>query len=319
MSTTVPNKINPSRLRLLAVIVLYRVKACECVALNTLREAMSRIEPGLADVKIVLYDNTPGGQGIGMLPEGVEFKPDVTNGGLAKAYNYAISVAEAENREWLLTLDQDSRLPADFIQKILHAATFVSQMPDVAAVVPRISSDGRALSPFTLMKTWTLTRNMSDGFIGIPSEDVYAVNSGSMLKISALKTVGGYDPRFPLDFSDLAIYHRLHCRSLRVFVAGHVHVEHEVSGYDLKRRSSPTRYEQTYRAEEAAYDEWMGWVGRLMLTLRIVHRLAYQLWRNGGSLCHFKIGTRFLCRRVIYSRAYRIKNLSRSLKLKANA
>jgi len=111
-------------------------------------------------------------------------------------------------------------------------------MHDVAAIAPCISSDGRALSPFTLMKRWTLTKNIPDWFVGIPLEDVYAVNSASTIKVSALRAVGGYDPRFNLDFSDLAIYHLLHCQGLSVFVAGNIHVEHEVSVYDMRNRST---------------------------------------------------------------------------------
>jgi GT2 family glycosyltransferase len=303
-------------LRVLAVIVLYRMKAFESAAFDTLREAMSFLDDELGDVRIVLYDNTPGGQDIGVLPAGVEYKADFTNNGLAMAYNYALGIAEDNDRGWLLTLDQDTSLPIDFLQRICHAANFVAPMENVAAIVPHISSDGRALSPFTIMNRWTLTRNIPNGFVGIPLEEVYAVNSGSMLKVSALRAVGGYDPRFFLDFSDLAIYHRLHCHGMRVFVAGDIHVEHEVSGYDLKSRSSPTRYEDTYRAEEAAYDEWVGWIGRVMLTIRILHRLVYQLWRNGGSLCHFKIGVRFMFRRVIYSRVHRVESWKRSLRLR---
>ena len=301
-------------MRVFAVIVLYKMRASESAAFNTLRAAISCLDDGQADIEILLYDNTPGGQDIGALPDGVHFKADFTNGGLATAYNYALDVAESNGFEWLLTLDQDTKLPIDFLQKLYHAALFVAPISTVAAIVPRIASDGRTLSPFTLMKRWTLTKNVPDGYVGIPSDNVYAVNSASTIRVSALRMIGGYDPRFRLDFSDLAVYRRLHRQGLSVFVAGDIHVEHEVSVYDLKRRSSPSRYEDTCRAEEAAYDEWMGGVGRVMLTVRIVHRLVYQLWRNNGSLAHFKIGLKFLWRRLIYSRKHRMESWRQSLR-----
>jgi GT2 family glycosyltransferase len=301
----------------LAVIVLYKMKASESASFRTLRAAIPCLENGQADIKILLYDNTPGGQDIGVLPASVEYRADLANGGLATAYNYALELAEKDGFDWLLTLDQDTRLPTDFLQKFCEAAMFVAPMHTVAAIVPCISSDGRALSPFTLMKRWTLTRNIPDGFVGIPLGNVYAVNSASMIKVVGLKAVGGYDPRFPLDFSDLAIYHRLHCNNLRVFVAGNIHVDHEVSGYDLKNRSNPVRYEDTYRAEEAAYDEWMGCLARVVLTARLVHRLVYQLWKNGGTFSHFKIGLKFLCRRLFYSRKHRMASWKQSLRLRS--
>jgi GT2 family glycosyltransferase len=242
----------------------------------------------------------------------VQFKADFENGGLATAYDYALEIAHEEGFDWLLTLDQDTTLPIDFLRKLCHAAAFVATMPTVAAIAPHISSDGRVLSPFILMKRWMLTRNIPDGFVGIPLENVYAVNSASTIKVSALKAVGGYDPRFHLDYSDLAIYHRLNCQKLRVFVAGNIHVDHEVSGFDLKNRSTPGRYEDFYRAEETAYDEWMGGVARVVLAVRLFHRLVYRLWRNNGSLPYFKICLRFLCRRLFYSRKHRMESWKQS-------
>jgi len=307
------DSVNQFPVRLLAVIVLYKLKPSESAAFNTLRSAISCLDGGQTDIKILLYDNTPGGQDIGVLPADVQFKADFENGGLATAYNYALEIAHEEGFDWLLTLDQDTTLPIDFLRKLCHTAAFVAPMPTVAAIAPHISSDGRVLSPFARMKRWTLTRNIPDGFIGIPTENVYAVNSASTIKVSALIEVGGYDPRFNLDFSDLAIYHRLHFHGLRVFVAGNIHVEHEVSGYDLKNRSTPARYEDFCRAEETAYDEWVGGTARVLLTVRLFHRLVYRLWRTNGSLPYFKICLRFLCRRLFYSRKHRMESWKQSV------
>jgi GT2 family glycosyltransferase len=311
------NSVNQFPVRVLAVIVLYKMQPSESVSYSTLRAAMSALSDGQADIKIVLYDNTPGGQDIGELPDDLLFKADFENGGLATAYNYALEIAHEEGFDWLLTLDQDTTLPIDFLLKLCHTAAFVAPLPNVAAIVPHISSDGQVLSPFIRMKHLTLTKKIPDGFIGIPTDNVYAVNSASTIKVSALKGVGGYDPRFNLDFSDLAIYHRLHCHGLRVFVAGNIYVEHEVSGYDLKNRSTPGRYEDFCRAEETAYDEWVGGVARVLLAVRIFHRLVYRLWRNNGSLPYFKICLRFFCRRLFYSRNYRIENWKPSAGLRS--
>ena len=307
-SQPLANSVNQFPVRVLAVIALYNMQPSESAAFNTVRSAISCLVDRQANIKILLYDNTPGGQEVGILPADVTYKADVTNGGLAKAYNYALEVADEMGFDWLLTLDQDTCLPPDFLSNICNVAMFIAPMNTVAAIVPHISSDGRALSPFTLMKHWTLTRNIPEKFIGIPIENVYAVNSASTIKVSALRLVGGYDPRFNLDFSDLAIYHRLHCHGLSVFVAGNILVEHEVSAFDMKNRSTLSRYEDTCRAEEAAYDEWMGRRARIVLTVRILHRLVFQLWRNKGTLAHFRIGLRFLCRRLFYSRKYRLES-----------
>jgi GT2 family glycosyltransferase len=303
---TLEQSLGRSTIRVLAEIVLYKTKPCESTSLNTLLAALSVLENDRADIRILLYDNTPGGQDTGVLPAGVQYKADFKNGGLATAYNYAIEIADREGFDWLLTLDQDTHLPNDFLCKLCNAASFVAPMRDVAAIVPSVLNEGKVLSPFTLMNSWTFTRHFAEGFVGIPVDNVYAVNSASMIRVSALKAIGGYDPRFHLDFSDLVIFRRLHSQKQRVFVAGNIRVEHEVSGYDLKTRSTLARYANTCRAEEAAYDEWMGRVGRGVLTLRLIYRLVYQLWRNGGDFSYFKIAWRFLCRRLFYSRKQRL-------------
>jgi GT2 family glycosyltransferase len=295
-----------STVRVLAVIVLYKTTPSESASLSTLLATMSGLENGQADIRILLYDNTPGGQDTGVLPPAVEYKVDFKNAGLATAYNCAIEIADRDGFDWLLTLDQDTSLPSDFLCKLCNTASLVASMHDVAAIVPSVLNDGKLLSPFTLMKRWTFTRHFAEGFVGIPVDDVYAINSASTIKVSALKAIGGYDPRFHLDFSDLVMFRRLHSHKQRIFVAGNIRVEHEVSGYDLKTRSTLARYENTCRAEEVAYDEWMGRLGRGVLTLRMIYRLVYQLWKNGGDFSYFKIALRFLCRRLLYSRKRRM-------------
>jgi GT2 family glycosyltransferase len=305
--------------KLLAVVVLYKMKPGDSVALSTLQATISDLRPGQADVRILLYDNTPGGQDVGILPSDMRFQADHQNDGLAKAYNFASEMAQKDGFDWLLTLDQDTKLPIDFLQKLCSIAIFVAPMQDVAAIVPYMTSDGRVISPFTLMEYWMLTRHFPNGFFGIPLESVYAANSATTIKVSALKAIGGYDPRFYFYFADLVMNHRLHSNRLRILVAGNILVEHELSNFDLKNRTTLDRYEETCRAEEAAYDECMGSVAGMMLAIRILYRLVYRIWRLGGGVSHFKIGLRFLCRRLFYSRKHRMDSWNRFLRQRSVA
>jgi GT2 family glycosyltransferase len=303
------NSLNQFPVRLFVVIVLYKMLPSESAAFRTLRAAVPSLQNGQAEIKILLYDNTPGGQDLGALPAGVQYRADPENGGLSAAFNYALEIAHEEGFNWLLSLDQDTSLPIDFLCKLCNAAKFIAPMHDVAAIAPRISDDGRVVSPFTHIKhCWALMRNIPDGFVGIPTENVYAINSAFTIKVSALKAIGGYDPRFNLDFCDLVIGHRLHCQNLRVYVAGNIHVEHELSVLDLMNRTTPGRYDAIRRAEEAFYDEYLGKTEGMVLLLRLVYRLTYTLWRAGATLPYFKVGLRFLCRRLLWSRKRRMEN-----------
>jgi GT2 family glycosyltransferase len=308
------DSFNQFPVRIFAVIVLYKMQPSESIALRTLLAAIPGLQSGEADVRILLYDNTPGGQTVGVLPPGVQYKANSQNGALSAAYNYALEIAQNESFDWLLTLDQDTTLPIDFLCKLCNAAAFVAPMDEVAAIAPRISSDGRIVSPFTLMKHWMLLSYFPDGFLGIPLDNVYAINSAFMIKVSALKAIGGYDPRFNLDFCDLVIGHRLQYNHLRVFVAGNIHVEHELSVIDLKNRVTPGRYEDIQSAEEAFYDEYLGRVEGIVLLMRLVFRLTYKLWRDGATSSYFPVGLRFLLKRLFYSRKHRMKSWEQSIK-----
>ncbi len=230
--------INQFPVRIYAVIALYKLQPSQSAALTTLLAAIPRLQSGEAEIGILLYDNTPGGQTIEALPSGVEYKANPGNGALAAACNYGLRVAREQGFEWLLTLNQDTTLPTDFLFKLCGAARFVAAESDVAGIVPSISSEGKVVSPFTTRKYWTFSRAIPRGFIGSPFKNVYAANSGSAIKVSALDAIGGFDPRFPLDMTDFDVNFRLHRQNLRFFVAGNIHVELELSYLDLRRRSS---------------------------------------------------------------------------------
>lgn len=263
---------------------------------------MDALDPKSAKIDVLFYDNTPGGQDPGTIPLDVIYRSDPENGGLAAAYNYAIGIARERGIDWMLTLDQDTSLPPDFLTKLCDVIRDVSGRPDVAAIVPHLASDGQPLSPWTPSRHWARVKRSPVGFVGIPTNRVYAANSASTMRISAVHALEGYDPRFRLDFSDLVMYHRLQNRGFKVYVAGNIHVEHELSGFDLRNRSSPARYTDFHVSEEAFYDEYLGELSGVVLFLRMIHRLGYRLWSQGGNFRHFRISFVFLYRRIRLSR-----------------
>ena len=298
-------------IRVFAVIVLYQTKPTNSKTLQSLLEGFRRTPPGNLELKILLYDNTPGGQEAGTLPVGVDYKADTQNSGLAAAYNYALKLADEAGFDWLLTLDQDTSLPHDLLAKLHPAATFAASLRDVAAIVPCLFGEGRAMSPWIRNKYWIRPSRLPEGFIGIPPEAVYAANSVSTLRVSALKAIGGYDSRFHLWASDLVLYNRLHRNSFKVLVAGNIHVEHEASILDLKNRTTPGRYEDMLRADEAFYDEFIGRTGHLVLMAMTLHRLVFRLWTTGGDFSYFKVVFKFLLRGLFCSRKRRIESWNR--------
>jgi GT2 family glycosyltransferase len=286
------------------VIVLYRMKAAESPAFQSVMAAREEFGSDRGDVSVVLWDNSPASDACRNLPEGVHYFADENNSGLAKAYNRALEWATEQRSDWLLTLDQDTAVPRDFFLRMGAAARESSRYAGVGAIVPQIAAGRRQLSP-NYFQFGAIPRWYPAGYVGVPSEPVFAFNSGAMLSAAALKQVGGYDPRFWLDDSDAMIFSKLHEHGKRVYVAGDIQLIHEFSMKDMQRRMSPERYRDALLAETAFWDLRMNRLAGWERTLRLALRLVKQWWRKDSAEMR-RITRHALAWRLFTSRRKRI-------------
>lgn len=296
------------RLRVTAVIVLYRMAPEESAAFRSVMASRALLNEETGDVRVLLWDNspeTPTTRPRRNLPEGVHYFADEANSGLARAYNFALQWAAEAGSEWLLTLDQDTAVPAEFFERMAAAARASTRYAGIGAIVPQIAAGGRQLSP-NYFQFGAIPRWFRGGFTGVPRQPVFAFNSGAMLRVTALKQVGGYDRRFWLDDSDAMIFSRLHEHGKRVYVAGAVQVEHEFSMKDMQRRMSPERYRNALLAEAAFWDLRMNRAAGWERTLRLMLRLVKQRLRKDSADLR-RITWQALMRRLFTSRRRRIE------------
>jgi hypothetical protein len=137
------------------------------------------------------------------------------------------------------------------------------------------------------------------------SQATYAVNSTSTLRISAIQQVGGYDPLFPLDLSDINLFHKLHAAGHDVFVAGDIRIHHELALLDKKERMNLDRYRDGLLDECAFYDLELGPLARLERLIRLAGRVCKDSFEPG--LIHFRAATLHeLRRRILTPRSQRI-------------
>ncbi len=259
---------------LFAVIVLYQVSPSDSSTLHTLLLSASRVPQDCLNLHILLYDNTCGGQSVGNLPGNVEYWAASQNGGIAEAYNYALMRASSEGFQWLLTLDQDTELPSDFLMRVATIASSLETGP-VGAIVPFIHGKGKLFSPHRFAAGF-LHRWLPTDYEGISQTPVYAINSGSVLRVEALAQIGGYDPRFWLDFSDYMVFHRLQQYGKRVYVAGSLKLNHDFSMQGMECLS-PDRYRNALEAECAFWDLKIGRFAGLVCTLRLMARICKRI------------------------------------------
>jgi GT2 family glycosyltransferase len=282
-----------------AILVIYKKLPAESPTLATLLNAAKMASPGLR-LFIQIADNTPGGQDAGAIPEGVAYYAAPDNPGLAKPYNDALAQAEREGFTWLLTLDQDTKLPEDFLAAMERYVRQYESMDRVAGIVPRIEDNGRLISPWRMLGGF-LPWILAPGTDGVSKRFTSALNSSSLLRVAALRSLGGYDVRFPLHNSDTSLFYRLDLAGKRLVVAGDILVRHELAILNREARTTPERYCRLLIDECDFWDRHMSWTGRAERLVRLAGRVCKGYLRHEDpvfqSITLREIGRRLSTRR----------------------
>jgi hypothetical protein len=287
------------------VVVLYKMEMEASSTFHSLLRSLAEpTERGLS-YKILIYDNTPSTQNPGSLPDHVEYVASPRNTGLADAYNSAVARAHAEGFDWLLTLDQDTHLPVDFIPKLMEVTAACTAQPEIAAIVPHVSAGDRSLSP-NWFAGGILPRWFAKNYQGVPDLSVYAFNSGTLVRVQAILSIGGYSPLFWLDYCDGYLYRQIEKNHLKVYVAGHIHLQHDFSLLDISNKMSLFRYQNALEAGSAFYDMEMNRLAGVDQTLRLLLRYIKQLvQRESPAVRHATIAMFF--RRLFVPRTTRMR------------
>ncbi len=289
---------------ILAVVVLYKTLPEESSTLATLLQA--RMAAPSVRLSIFIADNTPGGEGKDETREDMRYRSYAHNPGLAEPYNDALAMAEKEGYEWLLTLDQDTHLPADFLSKLAGYIDEYRRDESVSTIVPRIFDEGRLISPFRFVGGFW-PRVLPETATGIAKRHCSALNSSSLHRVSALREIGGFDARFPLHNSDTDLYLRLDQAGKRVAIAGDIRVEHELSILQREARMSPERYRQSLVDECDFWDLRMSAAGRMERLVRLMGRACKgYLQREDGRFQAVTVGE--IKRRLLTRRSGRIRS-----------
>ena len=296
--------------RATVVVVVYRIAPEDAPAYRSLIEARKKLRSHEGRVSIVIWDNGPDFRETGDLPEDVTYLHDPRNPGLAVAYNSALGIAAGQRSEWLITLDHDTVVPPDYLIRLAATSQQYIDRSDIGAIVPQIATGKKRLSPYHFCLD-ALPKWYPEGYRGVPGGRVFAFNSGAMIRVDALRQIGGYDIRFPVDHSDTVMFYKLHQHGKRVFVDGDVQLEHELSFIEIGRRQSPERYRRALLAESAFWDLHMNWLAGCERTARLLLRLLRHLIREDGV--EFRRVTRqFLFLRLFRSRKTRLHDWGQS-------
>jgi rhamnosyltransferase len=149
--------------------------------------------------------------------------PEVTvvrhdhNAGIARGLNEGLVFAAEQGSAWLLTVDQDSELPASYVDHLVQEAQrlVAADMPLGVIGAGRIDDGSGPLS-----------YPVHDLGIATVTEEV--IQTGSLWSVAALAKAGGFDESLGIDAVDAAACLRLREAGYLVAVAPELHIRHSI-------------------------------------------------------------------------------------------
>ena len=237
-----------TKMRATIVLVIYKQSLADSESLRSLQDNLAWLAN--QDVELILHDNSPAPQPRPSLGEGlaVRYHHDASNPGLATAYNLALHSACERGSDWLLLLDQDTRLEANYFAELTQATKDLDA--SCVCLVPRVSDGQRQISPMDCSKVRAQAYNRS----GSTSDPITAINSGACWRVSWLAASGGFNPEFPLDYLDHWAFHHARNQGRQLYVmASEVHQNLSISE---RNRVSRSRYESIYESEYRYYSRY---------------------------------------------------------------
>jgi GT2 family glycosyltransferase len=258
--------------KILIVVVRYRTPLKDSQTIRTLGPSLAAAAELGQHFSTLLWDNTPGGipmdPSISELPMSVEYRPSAENAGVAGAYNYAMELAEQRGFSWLLLLDQDTTLPPDFLTAMHGHASRLASEEKIAAVAPTVLMGNVAVSP-KIMSRWGVAKDPSPGFEGPLFKELIIMNSGMLLRVAALRRIGGYSMDFWLDFSDRYVCHMLAKQNYGAWLAGEQRLQHNVS-LMAEGATSMERYENLMGAQDAYFSQYKSFLRNVVFCQRLL-------------------------------------------------
>lgn len=167
------------------------------------------------------------------------------NRGIARGLNDGLRVAVGLGSGWLLTVDQDSRLPDHYVNVLLAQANErASAGEKLGAVGAEVVADASG----------KMTYPLRESSFGLITEEL--IQTGTLWNVSEMWAIGGFDEHLGIDAVDAAACLALRQRGFTIAVAPGVRIEHSigagrtvrvagrsvlVTGHSPQRRTSMVR------------------------------------------------------------------------------
>jgi hypothetical protein len=268
-------QIAEQQLAIVAVLVVYQRQLDVIEGWPALLAALlGPARQSLCLRQIVIYDNSPEPRAkpIADIP-GCTYVHDRDNGGTAAAYTRAAAIARDSGVDWLLLLDQDTRLSADYFAALaLALAGLPGAVP--GALVPWVVHGVTPISPARVTWFGSIAPLQRDSRPPGPPR-LTAIASGSLLHVPSFLELLPLPTGLWLDYVDHWIFRCLQTRSRVVRVVDQV-LQHDLSITNLGQISR--RRLVSILEGEAQFQRLLGIGARLIYPIRIAARVIRYLY-----------------------------------------
>lgn len=224
--------------RILVVVVLYNKRFDEipCAAkIQGWLDAPVGQGAGLHLAHCLVYDNSPAPSPPGRMAHArMSGLHDPGNGGTRAAYLAAADMARLHQCPWILLLDHDTDLPADFLTAAEHALVRAEAGQTVAAVVPQVFDGGIQVSP-SWITTYGRVLQISDRGEGghRRGKGFTAIASAAMVQTHCLSALLPIPEVFKLDYLDHWLFREIQRRG-GVVVMSTAKINHSLSVFSMQ-------------------------------------------------------------------------------------
>jgi hypothetical protein len=180
----------------LIVVVIYEINIGESLTIQRL----IKLQEELGEVpEILVYDNSLISKHDEKYDKLIKYyKHDSSNGGVASAYNYALSLAGAVKKDWLILFDQDTDVNNKYFKELMMS---MDKFPDTKLFCPTVQANNRIISPARYIAERAFVFNKPKRGL-LKSRLFTVINSGLVIQAREMESLGGFTNKLPLDFSD---------------------------------------------------------------------------------------------------------------------
>jgi hypothetical protein len=292
--------------QIVAVVVLYKRLPEQSQTIDSLSQAFAGNPALLDSIQVILFDNSPKALDRVDLSFPCEYHHADRNVGTSGAYNYAMAVAEKASIPWLLLLDQDTTISAEFLPRMLEYSLSLEAQKEIGSVVPFIYSHGSLVSPRAFGR-FNKISIIPSTFSGLYRQMAFAVNSASLMRVEALREIGGYSDDFWLDLSDVYVFSTMYRKGRYLYIAGDLSLQHSITSMNFDSDMAPERYRNFLAAESAYVDLYSSAPERAAHLVRLLARTLKQRRRHRNQ-AFSRMTFEYFCRRILDSRAKRIQS-----------